>query len=156
MPDNGYAFSGDDLATLLLRRFYPERTDRESSILKEFLLAHGREFDRFAFSVRVGVGLTPDPTHLPGVQRNTTFSTRKRIDLLAWRAAQPVIVEVKERVTPAVLGQLQTYRQLWLEENPDAREPELVAIGRSSDEDTLRVLAANGVTVYLYDQTGSE
>jgi hypothetical protein len=145
-----YAFGHDDLALLLLRRFYPERTDRESTIIRDYLLAHGAEFDKFAFSVRVGVGLTPDPTHLEGVQANTVFSTKKRIDMIAWVGNQAHIHEFKERVSPAVLGQLQTYRHLWLEENPDALDPRLVAIGRTSDEDTLRVLQANAIDVYIY------
>jgi len=147
-----YDFSKDALALLLLRRFYPERTDRESTIIRDYLLAHGTEFDRFAFSVRVGVGQTPDPTHLEGVQTNTVFSTKKRIDMIAWKGSQAHIHEFKERVSPAVLGQLQTYRHLWLEENPDALEPRLVAIGRLADDDTLRVLQANAIDVYVYPE----
>jgi hypothetical protein len=147
---NGYDFSKDDLATLLLRRFYPERTDRESTVIRDFLFAHGAEFDRFSFSVRVGQGTTPDPATLPAVQKNTLFSTRKRIDMLAWRGTQPVIIEVKDNITPASLGQILTYRHLWLEENPGAPEPELVVIGRTTDNDTVRALNAAGVTVYVY------
>lgn len=147
----GYDFSRDDLTTLLLRRFYPERTDRESRIIRDWLQSRGAMFDRFSFSVRVGVGASADPTHLPGVQRNTIFSSRKRIDVLAWQGNQPYIIECKERIGPGTLGQLQTYAHLWMEENPDAKPPRLQAIGRSSDDDTLRVLAANGVDVFLYD-----
>jgi hypothetical protein len=147
---NGYDFSKDDLATLLLRRFYPERTDRESTVIRDFLFSHGTEFDRFSFSVRVGQGTTPDPATLPAVQKNTLFSTRKRIDMLAWRGTQPVIIEVKDNITPASLGQILTYRHLWLEENPGAPEPELVVIGRTTDNDTVRALNAAGVTVYVY------
>src|SRR2546425_13376474 len=150
MASTGYDFSKDDLATLLLRRFYPERTDRESTVIRDFLFAHGAEFDRFSFSVRVGLGVTPDPALLPAVSRNFRDSTRKRIDILAWRGTQPVIVEVKDSITPASLGQILTYRHLWLEENPDAAEPALVVIGRHADADTLRALNAAGVTVYLY------
>jgi hypothetical protein len=152
----GYDFPGADLATLILRRFYPERTDRESTIIRDWLLAHGAEYDRFSFSVRVGEGQTPNPDDLPGVQRSVAFSSRKRIDVLAWRGAQPTIVEVKERVTPQVLGQLVAYRDLFLEEKPDAEEPILVAIGRYSDPDTLRVLTANGITVYLYEPAAGD
>lgn len=147
----GYDFTSADLTTLLLRRFYPERTDRESTIIRDWLLAHGPEYDRLSFSVRVGEGQTPNPDDLPGVQRSVAFSSRKRIDVLAWQGDQPTIVEVKERVNPAVLGQLLTYRQLFLEDNPDAAEPILVAIGRYSDPDTLRSLQAQGITVYLYE-----
>lgn len=147
-----YAFNGNDLATLLLRRFYPEKTDRESTVIRDYLLAHGAEFDRFAFSVRVGAGQTPDPTHLAGVQTSVAFSTRKRIDMLAWKGNQATIHEFKDRIGPSVLGQLGTYRHLWLEENPDADEPRLVAVGRLSDDDTLRVLRANNIDVYLYPE----
>lgn len=147
-----YAFDQSDLALLILRKFYPERTDRESTVIRDYLLAHGHEFDRFAFSVRVGVGQAPDPSHLDGVQRNTVFSSRKRIDLLTWTGSQPAIHEFKERVSPAVLGQLHTYRHLWLEENPDALEPRLVAVGRLADDDTIRVLQANGIEIFIYPE----
>lgn len=148
---DGYSIEHDDLALLLIRRSYPERTDRESSIIRAWLAAHGREYGHFLFSVRIGEGQTPNADDLPGVQRSQTFSTKKRIDVLAWVGNQYTIVEAKERVTPAVLGQLLTYRQLFLEENVNADEPILVAIGRTSDPDTLRSLAANGITVYLYE-----
>lgn len=147
----GYDFTSDDLTTLLLRRFYPERTDRESTVIRDWLLAHGADYDRFSFSVRVGQGQTPDPSHLDSVQQSTVFSTRKRIDILAWQGSLPTIVEVKERVTPASLGQILTYRHLFLEEHPDAPDPRLVIIGRYSDPDTLQSLSAHGIDVFLYE-----
>ena len=146
-----YTFQRDALALLLLRSFFPERTNQESAVIRDFLVAHGEDFDRYQFSVRVGQGLAPDPTHLPAVQMNTAFSTRKRIDCLFWKGPQPFIIEVKLRVTPAALGQILTYRHLFLEEFPDAPDPELVVVGRFSDDDTLRALSAHGITVYLYE-----
>lgn len=145
-----YVFDRDALALLLIRTHFPERTDRESAIIRDWLTARGHEFDRFAFSVRLGEGITPNPEHEAGVQRGGNFSSKKRLDVLAWRGPVPVLGEVKERVSPAVLGQLQTYRQLFLEENPDSAEPELIAIGRYSDPDTLRVLRNHGIAVFLY------
>lgn len=151
MADIGYAFGRDSLAELILRRYYPERTDQESAIIRDFLLARGREYDGFQFSVRVGEGAAPDPSHLPQIQAATTWNTKKRIDLLLWQGAQPTIGEVKLRIGPGVIGQLRTYRHLWMAENPEAKEPVLIAIGRSSDPDTLRVLEAEGITAYLYE-----
>ena len=150
LPTNGYTFTKNDLATLILMRFYPERTTNESAVIRDFLLAHGAEFDRFDFSVRVGQGATPDPTLTQKQQNAIIRSSRKRIDILAWRGQQPVIVEVKVDITPASLGQIQTYRHLWLEENPNELDPELIVVGRTSDADTVRALQANGITVYTY------
>jgi hypothetical protein len=147
----GYDFDATEFAELLLRKFYPEKTDRESGVLRDYLRVHLHEFDRISFSVRIGDGLPPDPAHLPGIQANTARFTKKRMDFLAWAGAQPVIGEVKERVTPSALGQIQTYRHLFREEFPDAPEPRLVVVGRTSDDDTLRALHAYGVDVYLYE-----
>jgi hypothetical protein len=154
---DGYArpYTVDDLNALLIRKWFPERTPRESTIIRDFLVAHGHEFDKFYFSVRVGQGLSPDPAHEPGVQWNTTYSTRKRVDLLLFQGTRATIGEVKERISPAVLGQLRTYRQLYLEDHPGAEEPRLIAVGRVSDDDTLRVLAAEGIDVYLYASADS-
>ena|SRR5579864_5122596 len=147
---SGYDYTKDGLAQLLIARFYPERTDRESGVIRDFLIAHGAEFDKFSFSVRVGTGATPDPNAPVNIQKQQVFVTQKRIDLLAWRGRQPVIVEVKYLVTPASLGQILSYRIFFLEAVPDAPEPELVVIGRYSDPDTIRSLNAHNVTVYLY------
>ena len=147
---NGYDFTKADLPLLLVRKYFPERTDRESRIILDWLAAHGDDYDRITFSVHIGDGLAPNPDHLPGIQKTTTYSTQKRIDVLAWQGSQPTIIEVKERVTPAALGQILTYRVLFLEELPDAPEPRLVVIGRYSDPDTIKGLNAHGVDVLLY------
>jgi hypothetical protein len=153
VTENGYTYGPADLMSLLVARHYPELTDRETPVILAFLERHAGEFTKYQFSVRVGVGAEPDPEHLPSVQAAMTRNTRKRIDLLFWQGAQPWIIEVKERITPAVLGQLRTYRHLLLEERPELPEPRLVTIGRFCDDDTKRVLNAEGVDVYEYPPT---
>lgn len=150
MHEDGYTFTRDDFVQMLARKWFPERTDRESGVIRDYLAAHHQEFDRFTFSRRVGQGVAPNPEHLKGVQRNTVFSSRKRIDILAFTGAHPTLIEVKERVTPASLGQILTYRALYLEEHPDSDEPTLIVVGRESDPDTTASLQNYGVTVYLY------
>jgi hypothetical protein len=147
---DGYDYGRDDFARLLIAKHYPERTDGESWVIRAFLEHHLSEYDRIVFSKRVGRGVLPDPEHLPAVQRNTAFSSKLRIDILAWRGNQPVIVEVKQHVTPASLGQILTYRHHFAAEFPDAPEPELVVVGRTANEDAVDVLQSHGITVYLY------
>jgi hypothetical protein len=151
MP-NGYEYGVEDLALLLIRRSFPERTDRESTVIHDFLEKHALEYQRYEFSVRVGQGVEVDPSLPESVQRAAIRNSQKRIDMIVWSGDQPTIIEVKERITPAVLGQLQTYRMLLLEDRPSIREPLLATIGRYSDGDTVRVLQAHGITVYTYDR----
>lgn len=147
----GYDYTRATLLELFMRMQFPERTNRESALIRDFLQLHIHEYDSYQFSVKVGQGLTPDPSHLPGVQRNTALSTKKRIDIVAWQGQRATILEVKFRANPQALGQLTTYRHLWMEDNPGALEPRLAIIARYTDPDTARVFEANGVDVYLYE-----
>lgn len=149
---NGYWFTAADLPTLQVARFYPERTVKESGVIRDYLENHGREFDQIGFSVRVGQALRPDPTHLVGVQKSTIYSSRKRIDVVGVGGAGITLVEAKARIEPSALGQILTYRNLWLEEYPTNTNPNLVVIGRYTDQDTIKSLNAHGVTVYVYPE----
>src|SRR5262245_35679605 len=120
MPQGDYVFDRGDFGLLLIRKAYPERTDGESAVIREYLLEHLQEFDRLIFGKRVGQGEPPNPDHPPAIQQQTRLNTQKRIDLLAYRGRQPIIIEVKQRVTPAALGQILTYRHHFLEDVPDA------------------------------------
>lgn len=152
----GYDFTIADFPMLLVRKFYPEKTDRETPIIRDYLLHHIHDFDRVSFSVRVGEG-APLVEGLPeGVARSAARSSRKRIDILGWTGHRPTIVEVKERLTAACIGQLVMYRRLVLQEQPDADEPQLVAIGRYSDDETLSAFSEQGINVYLYDAAPAE
>ena len=156
MALSGYDYGPDSFAQLLIAKFYPERTDKESAIIRDYLKAHLIEFDRVSFSVRVGKGATPDPDHLPAIQRATVYSSQKRIDVVAWQGNQVFLIEAKSIVGYAVMGQLLLDRHLWLEDYPDSPEPSLVAIGRTSDPDSLRGLSSHGVDVFLYDAPVTE
>lgn len=162
MQLDGYSYTVLDFARLLIAKHYPERTDGESAVIRAYLLEHLAEFDSIIFAKRIGRGIPADPSHLPGVQANADFSGKLRIDILAWKGSLPYLIEVKQRVSPAALGQLLTYRHEFLEEFPDAPEPVLVVVGREASENAVPALQAHGVTVYLYpdanagrDATGS-
>lgn len=152
----GYDFTPADLPALLRVGVIPEQPRPESRVILDWLTAHGAEYDRWSFSVRLGTPIEPNPDHLPGVQKSTVFSSLKRIDVVAWRGTQATIIESKVRVSPDALGKVLMYRQLFLEEQPDASEPRLVIIGRYGDEDTLRSIGAHGIDVYLYDTPAAQ
>ena len=147
----GYLFTESEFAELLIRRSYPERTDLESALIRDYLLEHLSEFDRVEFSVRIGEGLTPDPSHLPAVQRNAVESSKKRIDLVGWFGHLVTLVEAKTVISHAVMGQLLMDRTVWMQQHPDDVEPRLVAIGRRGTPQDIDVLRAHGIDVYLYE-----
>lgn len=153
MAVQGYDFGHERFEELLLRRFYPEKTDHESRLLLEYLNDHVREFDRVSFSLRIGAGVEPDPSHLPGVQAQAVRNAKRRIDFVGWKGARATLVELKTRVGHEVMGQLLSDALLWRAEFPDEPDPELVAVGRTSTPEEIGVLTAHGVTVHLYAET---
>ena len=154
-PAPGYHFERDQFALLLLRAFFPERSNSESALIRDFFREHLSEFDSIDFAVKVGAGLTPAPGLLPNVARAAVESSKKRIDVVAWAGGRPVLIEAKTIASHAVLGQLLTDRHLWMEQYPDGPEPRMVAIGRRTDSDSLSALHAQGIDVYIYPETES-
>lgn len=148
---NGYWFTAADLPKLQVAKYYPERTSKESDVIRDYLNAHGADFEQIGFSVRCGQALKPDPTHLIGVQKSTIYSSRKRIDVVGVFGGQVTLVEAKARIEPSALGQILTYRKLWMQDNPGVGEPRLVLIGRYSDTDTVDACTAHGVNVFIYE-----
>lgn len=151
MSAAAFTFQRERFGELLARRRLPERTNGHSAVMLDYLAAHIWEYDTVEFSVRVGDGIDPNPDDLPGVQATAVHSSRKRIDMVLWAGQRATIVEAKVRIGPDTLGQLRTYAHLWEREHPDAVPPRVIAIGRTSDRDTQRVLSAEGVDVYLYE-----
>lgn len=147
---DGYLYNRDSLLKLFVGMQFPERTPRESALIVDFLNQHVHEYDRYAFTVRVGHGTPPNPDHLPGVQQQALRNSKMRIDMMAWSGSQPFIFEVKERAIHAAIGQCLTYAQLYAEDNPDEPYPILGVIARTIEPDMERVFQANGITVYLY------
>ena len=152
MPLSGYRYTREQLPEMILARFFPEKTEHETKLLIEYLRDFGAGYDSMMVSAKIGEGAPPDPSHLPGVQRQTVEVSKRRIDFIGWRGAQPVIVELKTRAGAHVLGQLIADRDIWRAERPEDPEPELVAVGRFGTEEELRVLTQRGITVILYPE----
>ncbi len=141
-----------NLAHLVEQDVFAEQTIAESAILHDWLVAHGAEYDEIKISVRLGAGLPADPSLPEEYQRMALTVTRHRADAIASLGSAVTIIEAKERITSSVLGQLRTYRRLYLEEHPEAGDPRLLAVGRRGSPETVRVLNAEGIDVLIYER----
>ena len=150
MALDAYSYDALKFADLLIAKRYPERTDGESKVIRAYLMEHITEYEHLDFSVRIGTAVVPDPAHPQSVQDGAVFSSKLRIDILGWRGGGLDLIEVKQRITPASLGQILTYRHVLQRELPDAPEPRLVVVGREASPDAVDALTAHGVTVYVY------
>src|SRR5919106_4281182 len=143
MAIEGYEYTADRFPELYIARFFPERTKHETLQLRDYLRAHAHEFTRVMFSVRIGQGVHPDPSIPPRIAVGLVRSSRRRIDLVGWNGDQATLVEAKTYCGHQVMGQLVSDFQLWREEFPTHPPPRLVAVGRFSSDDDIRILNAN-------------
>lgn len=139
-----------DLSHLLEQDIYPEQTEGESAVLRDWIRAHGAEYDEIKVSVRLGAGADVDENLPENYRRMAGYVTRHRADAVARVGDSVTVVEAKIKVTSSVLGQLRTYRRLYLEDHPNVSDVNMLAVGRYGNLTTIRVLQAEGVDVALY------
>jgi hypothetical protein len=141
-----------NLRELLDLTRYPGRFEPEHAVIGDWLAARGAFYDRIEFNVHLGAGVAPPADLIEPWRSEAVRSTQKRADIVAWLADGVVIIEAKGRATSDALGQLFTYRTLWLEANPTIPVLALEVICRRVNADDLAAFTANGVTVRLYER----
>ncbi len=124
---------------------YPAMLPAEVAIFKAWALAHGGEFDRFDFNVRVGKGNDPGATFNEAERRNAVMNSQKRIDAVAFDGKQPIIIEVKDRAGASALGELLTYRVLYGETFPGGPLPGMLLVTNSLQPDMDKVFRFFGI-----------
>lgn len=124
----------------------------EAAIMRLWIERHAAEFDSIEFEVRLGEGGEPYAGMPPDLAEQYKHLTQKRADAIAYSGEYAVIIEVKQRLKIRDLGQLLTYRWLYINTHPAAHEPRMLAIAYRSDRDTLSTLAAHAIDVELYPE----
>jgi len=135
------------------RQQLPGLIPQEIAIFKAWWAVHEHEYTSADFNVRVGVGVDPGAQFDEATRRTAVMSTQYRVDALLHTGNQAHIVEVKFRASPLVLGQILSYRELWLRSNPGQQQPILRVLYFQTNDDTLYVLDKFGV---LHDQVDAD
>ena len=119
---------------------YPHLLGEDKGVWERFILKYPDRFDTVDYDIHVGSGIeTPgEPESKPAEQWQEL--TRKRIDVVGWKANFPQIIEVKKRVGLPTLGQVLGYDFLYKIEHPTLIvRPPLVLCSRI-DKDDIEVL----------------
>jgi hypothetical protein len=122
----------------------------ESAVAKAYLTKHVDDFDRVDINVGLGPGVTLPYGTPDYVQKCASASSRLRADMVLYRGSTATIVEVKDRIYPAVLGQLISYWHLLTEENPQLIQVYKVAAGQTIQPGLIPILDTYGITVELF------
>lgn len=132
---------------------YKGMVETEAYIMRQWIIRHAAEFDRIEFEVRLGPG-GDAPAEWSDQQRaEYKHLTQRRADAIAWLGDNAVIIEVKTRLKPQDVGQLLTYRWLFLNDFPHLPQPRMLAIGRRGGTDVTTSLNVHGIDVELFPES---
>lgn len=121
----------------------------ERDILRRWVALHVNDYDRLAENVLVGQGYDPGPTWPDNYRAMQLHLSRRRIDAVAWKGLQPTIIEAKDRIGTGALGQVLTYRNLWIAANPGGPAPILLIVATAIGPDIAPSLAEHSVAFEL-------
>ncbi len=122
----------------------------ESAIATAWLNEHYQEYDTVNFNVRLGQGPALPAGSPDYIKKFVRASHAKRADMILMAGNVATIVEVKLRIGSSALGQLHVYQQLYMQENPDVKTVNLIAIGVTIEPDVEAILEKNGIAVELF------
>jgi hypothetical protein len=122
----------------------------ETAVAKAYLIAHQNDFDRVDVEVKLGPGVTLGAEFPDYMQRWAKLSYALRADMICWNGNTPTIVECKDRIDGRAIGQLLTYRELLVQDNPTILQVYKVAAGVTILNGISDIFFRYGITVELF------
>lgn len=128
---------------------YPHMLPADVELWDRFLNEYGREFVGFRYDVHVGGAIEQASRWTGKVREMASWLASKRIDAVGYGPGVTVIFEVKPEAGVTAVGQLITYRMLFMEKYPVAGVVKCALVCSNVLPDERRVLVAQGFMVYV-------
>ncbi|HDY88345.1 hypothetical protein LCGC14_0954830 [marine sediment metagenome] len=134
--------------TYEVRRNYPHMIGEEQEVWTRFINDNPEYFDEVEYDVRVGQGVNlPDDWNIKD-QRWAQQLTQKRIDVIGYKDAEIVLVEVKLRVIIGTLGQVLGYKFLYEREQNLVNKTSQMVVAAFIGPDDYDVLEHYDVKIF--------
>ena len=122
-------------------RGYPTRfspTDHE--LWKKWIPKHYQEYNGFYFDVRIMNPAELPPNLEPEMARMWLVNRARKIDMIAVKGDQALIVEFRDRAGLSVIGQIMGYKALIMLENPWPLEPQILVVSDTIEQNVQDAL----------------
>lgn len=121
----------------------------EARMWADFLTGANIPPNQLAYDVELGNGMTPQPDWPDFVKRMVAHLTRKRADVV-WTTPNAIyIIEIKSRIGTTLVGQLLTYRLLYIQQFKPQQPVEIIALAKRLAPDMDIILEALGIAYFL-------
>lgn len=133
----------------MVRPPYPHMLPIEVELWGRFLLGHGGEWVRFEYDLHVGEGIPVSPEWPENIKAMAYAVTAKRIDAVGFRPGEVTIFEVKPDAGLAAIGQLISYRELYVRQFAPPERIGLAVVTDNITPDEEYVYEKQGIEIYL-------
>ena len=128
---------------------FPRMSSEDTQIWKRFLSQYGEDYTSFDYDFKVGDGVLPDLPIPEQFIKDFQELTRKRIDALGYDPSGVTIFEVKPRAGTAALGQLLTYKSLFLKSYPAVNVNALKLVCEIATDEEIALYQQYGIEIII-------
>ncbi|MBA7635001.1 hypothetical protein ES703_42601 [subsurface metagenome] len=121
----------------------------ERPIWARYLASTTEEFLSLVYDLHLGEGAPVDPAWSEGTAAIVAAVSRKRVDVVGETADSIIIFEVKPRAGMGAMGQLLTYRELYLREARPTKPIRMMVVCERVEPDVPRVYGQYGIEIAI-------
>lgn len=128
---------------------YPRMSSEDTEIWKRFLVQYGDNFSSFDYDFKVGDGVIPDLPIPENFLKDFQELTKKRIDAIGYNSSGVTIIEIKPRAGTSGLGQLLTYKNLFVKSYPNVNIAALLLVCEIATDEEIKLYQQYGITIII-------
>lgn len=122
---------------------------RDVAVWDRWLDKHGYEYNGFRYDVHVGGEIEVAPGWSEKTKHMASWLAAKRIDAVGYKPGEVWILEVKPEAGVTAIGQLLTYKMLFIEKYRPIGRLECALVCGNATIDERRVLEAHGFKIFV-------
>jgi hypothetical protein len=134
-----------------VRMFYPHMLSEDAKVWTRFLMINPNAFEQVWYDVHVGRAIEADRRSPEWLQSMADHISRKRIDVVAKKLSNYLIIEIKPVLDMTALGQVLCYSKLFREEFRNRGQVVPMIICDVKGPDVPNVADDYGVDIYCND-----
>jgi len=133
-----------------LAKSYPHMKPADVRLWEKFISAFPDLFSTVDYDVLVGEGVVINDPEIDVYSKSFQMLTQKKIDVIGYKNNDIVIIEIKPRAGANAMGQILSYKELWLKKNPGLLPNEIVmaVITDELQSDFVSIYQNSGITAY--------
>lgn len=131
------------------RSYYPHMKPADIAIWERFITINPGAYETVQYDVLVGSGPGFDTTVNPESGGNVEALYKRKIDVVAEKAGQLYIIEVKPRAGTSAIGQLLGYLELYKRDVKPASEPKAILLTDTLLPDMTMLAEKYGVKLII-------